>query len=112
VTIDSASRRYQAMIGAEGIGSGAFFALDGHHMLGREESRSGRLLDRRDYCKLHKELGPHALREFARRSGVALSARVMKVLEMQGRGRASGLAWGPGAPWGRDRQEDEVWHGR
>ena len=49
----STSRRYRAMIGAGGIGSGAFFALDGEHTLGREESRSGRLLDRRDYCKLH-----------------------------------------------------------
>ena len=53
MTVDSASRRYQAMIGTGGIGSGAFFALDGEHTLGREESRSGRLLDRRDYCKLH-----------------------------------------------------------
>jgi sugar/nucleoside kinase (ribokinase family) len=41
------------MIGTGGIGSGMFFALDGEHTLGREESRSGRLLDRRDYCKLH-----------------------------------------------------------
>ena len=45
--------RYQALIGTGGIGSGAFFALDGNHTLGREESRSGRFLDRRDYCKLH-----------------------------------------------------------
>ena len=27
--------------------------LNGDHTLGREESRSGRFLDRRDYCKLH-----------------------------------------------------------
>ena len=45
--------RYQAMIGVGGIGSGVFFALNGDHTLGREESRSGRFLDRRDYCKLH-----------------------------------------------------------
>jgi len=45
--------RYRAMIGVGGIGSGAFFALDGNETLGREESRSGRFLDRRDYCKLH-----------------------------------------------------------
>jgi sugar/nucleoside kinase (ribokinase family) len=44
---------YDAMIGTGGIGSGMFFALDGEHTLGREESRSGRFLDRRDYCKLH-----------------------------------------------------------
>jgi sugar/nucleoside kinase (ribokinase family) len=44
---------YHAMIATGGIGSGMFFALDGDHTLGREESRSGRFLDRRDYCKLH-----------------------------------------------------------
>jgi sugar/nucleoside kinase (ribokinase family) len=41
------------MIGVGGIGSGIFFALDGDHTLGRDESRLGRLLDIRDYCKLH-----------------------------------------------------------
>jgi sugar/nucleoside kinase (ribokinase family) len=46
-------RRFDAMIGTGGIGSGRFFLLDGDHTLGREESRSGRFLDRRDYCKLH-----------------------------------------------------------
>jgi ribokinase len=45
--------RYQAMIGVGGIGSGTFFALRGNHTLGREESRGGRFIDRRDYCKLH-----------------------------------------------------------
>ena len=45
--------RYRALIGTGGIGSGIFFALDGNHTLGREESRSGHFLDRRDYCKLH-----------------------------------------------------------
>lgn len=45
--------RYRALIGTGGIGSGIFCALDGNHTLGREESRSGHLLDRRDYCKLH-----------------------------------------------------------
>jgi ribokinase len=45
--------RYRALIGTGGIGSGLFFALDGNHTLGREESRSGHFLDRRDYCKLH-----------------------------------------------------------
>ncbi|MBC8253625.1 MAG: carbohydrate kinase family protein [Ardenticatenia bacterium] len=48
-----ASSRYQAMIGVGGIGAGRFFVLNGNHTLGREESRSGRFLDRRDYCKLH-----------------------------------------------------------
>jgi sugar/nucleoside kinase (ribokinase family) len=45
--------RYRALVGTGGIGSGVFFALEGNHTLGREESRSGRYLDRRDYCKLH-----------------------------------------------------------
>jgi sugar/nucleoside kinase (ribokinase family) len=51
--LDIASARYQAMIGTGGIGSGVFFALEGDHTLGREESRIGRFLDKRDYCKLH-----------------------------------------------------------
>jgi ribokinase len=45
--------RYKALIGTGGIGSGTFFALKGNHTLGREESRPGRFLDRRDYCKQH-----------------------------------------------------------
>jgi sugar/nucleoside kinase (ribokinase family) len=45
--------RYRALIGTGGIGTGVFFALTGNHTLGREESRAGRFLDRRDYCKLH-----------------------------------------------------------
>ncbi len=44
---------YDAMLGVGGIGSGMFFALNGDHTLGREESRSGRILDKNDYCKLH-----------------------------------------------------------
>ena len=36
-----------------GIGTGLFFALEGAHDLGRDESRPARLLDARDYCKLH-----------------------------------------------------------
>ena len=51
--ITSNSKRYQAMIGTGGIGSGMFFRLNGDHTLGREESRSGYFLDRKDYCKLH-----------------------------------------------------------
>ena len=45
--------RYSTLVGTGGIGSGVFFAVNGDHTLGREESRSGRFLDRRDYCKLH-----------------------------------------------------------
>ena len=50
--IDSRSP-YQALVGVGGIGSGCFFALEGNHTLGRNESRPGHLLDVRDYCKLH-----------------------------------------------------------
>jgi ribokinase len=45
--------RYRALAGTGGIGAGSFFALRGNETLGREESRAGRFLDRRDYCKLH-----------------------------------------------------------
>jgi len=45
--------RFHTLIGTGGIGTGSFFRLRGAHTLGREESRSGRFLDRRDYCKLH-----------------------------------------------------------
>ncbi len=45
--------RYRAMIGTGGIGAGQFFAVTGNNALSREESRGGRLLNRRDYCKLH-----------------------------------------------------------
>ncbi|HET6486861.1 MAG TPA: carbohydrate kinase family protein [Spirochaetia bacterium] len=45
--------RYRVLVGTGGIGSGSFFQVNGNHTLGREESRSGRYLHRRDYCKLH-----------------------------------------------------------
>ncbi len=45
--------RYERLVGVGGIGTGLFFALEGSHDLGRNESRPGRLLDVRDYCKLH-----------------------------------------------------------
>jgi len=51
--VDLRDCRYRAMIGVGGIGSGVFFALHSNHTLGREESRGGRFLNRRDYCKLH-----------------------------------------------------------
>jgi sugar/nucleoside kinase (ribokinase family) len=44
---------YRCLVGVGGIGAGIFFALEGNHDLGRNESRPGRLLDVRDYCKLH-----------------------------------------------------------
>jgi sugar/nucleoside kinase (ribokinase family) len=53
ITLSPAKRRYDIMIGTGGIGSGSFFLVNGDHTLGREESRSGRFLDKNDYCKLH-----------------------------------------------------------
>jgi ribokinase len=50
---DPAEMHYTGIIGTGGIGSGKFFVLNGNHSLGREESRSGRFLDIKDYCKQH-----------------------------------------------------------
>jgi sugar/nucleoside kinase (ribokinase family) len=47
------SSPYHQLIGVGGIGTGIFFNLEGNDTLGRNESRPGRLLDVRDYCKLH-----------------------------------------------------------
>ena len=47
------SSPYRRLVGVGGIGTGLFFALEGDHDLGRNESRAARLLDVRDYCKLH-----------------------------------------------------------
>jgi len=44
---------YRRLIGVGGIGTGLFFALEGQHTLGRNESRPARLLNVRDYSKLH-----------------------------------------------------------
>lgn len=41
------------LVGVGGIGTGLFFALEGDHDLGRNESRMARRLEVRDYCKLH-----------------------------------------------------------
>ena len=49
----SAGRKFRGIVGTGGIGHGSFFLLEGNETLGREESRSGSLIDRRDYCKLH-----------------------------------------------------------
>ena len=53
LNIDITKCRYQVLIGVGGIGTGKFFALLGNDTLGREESRLGHFLDRKDYCKLH-----------------------------------------------------------
>lgn len=53
LNIPPEKRRFKAMIGTGGIGAGSLFLLSGNRTLGREESRGGRYLDARDYCKLH-----------------------------------------------------------
>ena len=53
LNLPSARLKYGTMIGVGGIGAGQFFAIHGNRTLTREESRGGRFLDRRDYCKLH-----------------------------------------------------------
>ena len=45
--------RFSHVIGVGGIGTGTLIELDGDETLGRTESRMGRLLEARDYCKLH-----------------------------------------------------------
>src|SRR5258705_12092299 len=47
------SSPYQQIVGIGGIGTGVFFALEGDPTLGRNESRPGKLLDVKDYGKLH-----------------------------------------------------------
>jgi sugar/nucleoside kinase (ribokinase family) len=44
---------FDQLIGVGGLGTGIFFGLEGDQTLGRNESRPGRLLDVKDYCKLH-----------------------------------------------------------
>lgn len=53
LNIVSQTLRWEVLIGTGGVGSGIFMLLDGNQTLGREESRGSRLLDQRDYCKLH-----------------------------------------------------------
>jgi ribokinase len=44
---------YDIVIGTGGLGTGTSLALEGNHTLGREESRTVRMLDVQDRCKLH-----------------------------------------------------------
>ncbi len=48
-----AGAAHRLLVGVGGIGTGMFFALEGDPTLGRNESRPGKLLDVRDYGKLH-----------------------------------------------------------
>lgn len=46
-------RGFTRVVGVGGIGAGVIFALDGNRTLGRNESRSGRMIGSSDRCKLH-----------------------------------------------------------
>lgn len=48
-----AATRYERMVGVGGIGTGMFLEVEGDRTIGRTESRAARLLEVRDYCKLH-----------------------------------------------------------
>lgn len=48
-----ANAGFTQVVGVGGIGTGMMIELEGDHTLGRNESRMGRALDARDYCKLH-----------------------------------------------------------
>jgi sugar/nucleoside kinase (ribokinase family) len=48
-----AKKGFRQAVGIGGIGAGIVFALESEQTLGRNESRLGKLLDARDYCKLH-----------------------------------------------------------
>lgn len=45
--------RFNQVVGTGGIGSGIVMVVEGNETLRRNESRFGRLLPSRDYCKLH-----------------------------------------------------------
>jgi ribokinase len=70
---------YDTLVGVGGIGAGVVFALDGSHDLGRNESRPGRLLDARDYCKLHIIAQYPAVLLGARPEGAGPGFRVVPV---------------------------------
>jgi sugar/nucleoside kinase (ribokinase family) len=69
--------RFSHVIGVGGIGTGTLIELDGDETLGRTESRMGRLLDARDYCKLH--IVEHYIAVLLGAPGGSNSCRVMAV---------------------------------
>jgi sugar/nucleoside kinase (ribokinase family) len=69
--------RFSHVIGVGGIGTGTLIELDGDETLGRTESRMGRLLDARDYCKLH--IVEHYIAVLLGAPGRSNSCRVMAV---------------------------------
>jgi ribokinase len=60
---------FRRLVGVGGIGTGMFLAVEGDRTIGRTESRPARLLDVRDYCKLHTVAHHVAVLLGARREG-------------------------------------------
>jgi sugar/nucleoside kinase (ribokinase family) len=44
---------FNYIVATGGIGAGRFFELEGHHTLGRNESRLAKFTEHMDFCKLH-----------------------------------------------------------
>jgi sugar/nucleoside kinase (ribokinase family) len=65
-----ANSPFRRLLGIGGIGSGIFLALEHDRSIGRNESRGARLLDVRDYCKLHTVTHHVATLLGARPSGI------------------------------------------
>jgi sugar/nucleoside kinase (ribokinase family) len=68
---------FSHVIGVGGIGTGTLIELEGDETLGRTESRMGRLLNARDYCKLH--IVEHYIAVLLGERGSGNSCRVMAV---------------------------------
>src|SRR5580692_2133900 len=68
---------FSHVIGVGGIGTGTLIELEGDETLGRTESRMGRLLNARDYCKLH--IVEHYIAVLLGAPGGGNSCRVMAV---------------------------------
>ncbi|HXJ88707.1 MAG TPA: PfkB family carbohydrate kinase [Candidatus Binatia bacterium] len=86
---------FRQLVGVGGLGTGMFFALEGNHTLGRNESRLGSLLDVRDYCKMHivshyvakllgAEQGPFSVLPLGKVGGDAAGAFVLNEMRSAG----------------------------
>lgn len=82
-----ASSPWRKLVGIGGIGTGMFFAFDDPHTLGRNESRPARLLDVRDYCKLHIVIHYIAKLLSAQKSGSAFHIHPVGKVGNDARGR-------------------------
>lgn len=77
---------YSKIIGTGGVGTGEIYRLEKNHTLGREESRSGHLLDYRDFCKLHIIF--HYISSLSRDMGLNLKVYPVSAVGDDARGRS------------------------